>query len=51
MIPTLNEYEEFVAKILDSGFKKTKHKYRVIYLESNTVVDILPKGGLLKTTR
>ena len=46
MIPTLKDYEEFIAKILNNGFKKTKHKYRVIYLESNTVVDILPYGEI-----
>ena len=46
MIPTLKDYETFISDILKSGFKKTKHKYRVIYSESNTVVDVLPYGEI-----
>ena len=46
MVPTLKDYEEFIAKIIENGFKETKHKYRVLYLESNTVVDILPYGEI-----
>lgn len=46
MIPTMKDYDEFISRVLDNGFNKTKHKYRVIYLESNTVVDILPYGEI-----
>ena len=46
MVPTLEEYDVFITKIIESGFKKTKHKYRVIYIDSNTVVDILPYGEI-----
>lgn len=46
MIPTMKDYKEFISRVLDNGFRKTKHKYRVIYKESNTVVDILPYGEI-----
>jgi predicted nucleotidyltransferase len=46
MIPTLTDYETFMKNIHDQGFKETKHKYRVIYVATNTVVDILPYGGI-----
>jgi len=46
MIPSLEDYAKFIAKIINNGFKETKHKYRVIYVESNTVVDILPYGEI-----
>lgn len=46
MIPSKKDYENFMQKIIENGFKETKHKYRVIYLNSDTVVDMLPYGEI-----
>jgi predicted nucleotidyltransferase len=46
MIPSIEDYEEFIQKVIENGFEKTNQKYRVIYLESNTIVDILPYGEI-----
>lgn len=46
MIPTLVHYEEFMNSMIERGFKETKHKYRVVYVDTNTVIDILPYGQI-----
>ncbi len=46
MIQTLTDYEIFMKSIYNQGFEETKHKFRVIYIATNTVVDILPYGEI-----
>ncbi len=46
MIPSEVDYNNFMKQIIENGFQETNHQYRVIYIDSNTVVDILPYGKI-----
>ncbi|MCF8303137.1 MAG: hypothetical protein K9I94_07665 [Bacteroidales bacterium] len=46
MIPDMNRYDMLFDLLLNKGFRKAVEPYRIIHLETKTVVDLLPFGQL-----
>lgn len=46
MMPDMASYDSFLKALIKDGFRKVKEPYRLIYDETDTVVDILPYGQI-----
>ncbi|WP_179374350.1 nucleotidyl transferase AbiEii/AbiGii toxin family protein [Winogradskyella wichelsiae] len=46
MVPDIDMYQSIFTELCDNGFKTTKEGYRLVYNETNTVLDLMPYGEI-----
>lgn len=46
MVPDFQAYNDLFDALVEHGFAKTPHNYRMIYNKTNTVIDLMPYGEI-----
>ncbi|NLT52687.1 MAG: hypothetical protein GXX85_17425 [Ignavibacteria bacterium] len=46
MMPEMKVYDNMINRFIQSGFKKAGEPYRIIHVETDTIIDLLPFGEL-----